>query len=143
MQTKAKIVLAGLAAVVALPLAGSLVMAQQQKTEDADKAQEPTYSCSIKVPQGTKDQDLATLAKIPLPRATQMAQAAVSGMVKQSGLENENGCLVYSVDIQSADGKFHDVKVDAGTGAVVHQETSAKQGTEREGPGEVENGKED
>lgn len=140
---QSKIMLAGLAAVVLIPLPAGLVFAQQQQKEDADKAQEPTYSCSIKVPQGTKDQDLAKLAKIPAAQATQAAQAAVSGTVKQSELENENGCLVYSVDIQSADGKFHDVKVDAGTGTVVHQEASAKQGAEREGPGEVEDGKEE
>jgi uncharacterized membrane protein YkoI len=135
-----KVLLATLAAVVAIPLAGGLVLAQN--AGNTDKKQEPMYSCSIKVTEG-QDKHLESLAKIPVAQAIRAAQAAVPGTVKQSSLENENGCLVYSVDIQSADGKFHDVKVDAGTGTVVHQETSAKLGVEREGTEEVENGKED
>lgn len=127
---RTKIVVAGLVAVVAIPLAGGLVLAQQ--TQKQDKVKEPTYSCSIKIPED-KNQDLKSLAKVCLAQATQAALAAVPGTVKESGLDDENGCLVYSVDIQSADGKFHDVKVDAGTGAVVHQDTSAKQGAEQEG----------
>jgi len=138
---RTKVMLAALAAILAIPVAAGFVLAQQK--ENVDQKQEPTFSCSIKVPQGTKDQDLAKLAKIPVAQATQAAQAAVSGTVKRSQLENENGCLVYSVDIQSADGKFHDVKVDAGTGTVVHQETEAKLGAEHEGEDEVENGQED
>jgi len=67
----------------------------------------------------------------------------VPGTVVRSSLDNENGCLVYSVEIQSADGKVHDIKVDAGTGTVVHQETSAQPGPEREGPDEAENSEED
>ena len=123
--------IAALVAVVAIPLAGGYVLAQQVDKPKTEK-QEPTYSCGVKVPQG-RNQDLKSLAKISLAQATQAAQAAVPGTVKESALEDENGCLVYSVDIQSADGKFHDVKVDASTGTVVHQETSAKQGAEKEG----------
>lgn len=65
------------------------------------------------------------------------------GTVLQAEIENENGCAVYGVDIKSADGKVHDVKVDAGTGAVVHQELGAKAGAEHEGEKEEEDGKED
>ena len=45
--------------------------------------------------------------------------------------------------IKSADNKIHDIKVDAGTGSVVHQELASKTGDEHEGENEVKNESED
>jgi hypothetical protein len=105
--------------------------------------QQPTYGCSIKVPPGGGDSNLDKLAKVPLAQATQAAQAAVPGSVLRSSLDNENDCLVYSVELRSSDGKIHDLKVDAGTAKVVHQETGRHAGDEHEGSNEGGNGAED
>jgi Peptidase propeptide and YPEB domain len=98
----------------------------------AQQPHEPAYSCSIKVPAGTKDADITRLAKVTEAKAKDAALAAVPGTVVRSEIENENGCGVYSVEIKAADGKVHDVKVDAGTGAVVHQDVGDQAGQEHE-----------
>ena len=90
-------------------------------------SQVPAYTCSIKVPE-PEPRDLSTLAKIKADRAMAAAQAAFPGTaVKKMELDNENGCLVYSVVLSNG----MDVKVDAGNGKVVHQESAGQE--EREG----------
>jgi hypothetical protein len=130
------VVTAGIALAVSGP-------ALAQGTPQTDRTRQPTYACTINVPQDADDASLARRAKITLAQATRAAQTAVSGTALRAGLDNENGCLVYSVEIHSADGKIHDVKIDAGTAAVLHQEAGSHPGTDREGPGEGENGAED
>ncbi|HKV45001.1 MAG TPA: PepSY domain-containing protein [bacterium] len=117
--------------------------ARAQGPRQAGQAQRPTLACSISVPRDANDASLAQRAKITLAQATQTAQAASPGEVLRAGLDNENGCLVYSVEIRSADAKIHDVKVDAGTAAVLHQQTGLRLEPEHEGSGERENGPED
>ena len=101
--------------------------------------QEPAYSSSIQV----KDQDreergerreqagerheergeagrLAALAKIDATQAVSAALAQVPGTVLKTELDNENGNLVYSVEIKTAKNEIKEVKVDAGNGAVLH-----------------------
>jgi len=99
--------------------------AQQQAQE-----QVPSYSCSIKVPE-PEPQDLSTLAKIKADQAMAAVQAAFPGAtVKRVELDNENGCLVYSVDLSNG----MEVKVDAGNGNVIHKEPAGREGHEgREG----------
>ena len=113
-----------------------------QHAQPSTHVQQPGYACSVAVRQGA-DRDLSSLAKVTLLQAIRSAKATVAGKTLAGTLDDENGCLVYSVAIRSADGQVHDVKVDAGTGAVVHQEVSAHQGTDYEGPGEGEHGAED
>jgi hypothetical protein len=105
--------------------AAALSGAQHQAQE-----QVPSYSCSIKVPE-PEPADLSTLAKIKADQAMAAAQAAFPGTaVKKMELDNENGCLVYSVVLSNG----MDVKVDAGNGAVLHQELAGQEGHEgREG----------
>jgi uncharacterized membrane protein YkoI len=92
--------------------------------------QVPTYTGSIKVPE-PEPRDLSTLAKIKADQAMAAAQAAFPGTaVKKMELDNENGCLVYSVVLSNG----MEVKVDAGNGAILHQELAGKEGHEgREG----------
>ena len=95
-------------------------------------ARNPTYTSSIQV----KDQDreehgerheeggeaaqLASLAKIEMTQATSAALAQVPGTVLKASLDNENGNLVYSVEVKTGANEIKDVKVDAGNGAVLH-----------------------
>jgi uncharacterized membrane protein YkoI len=108
---------------------GNAALAAAQQT----KAQAPAYNCSIKVPQ-PEPRDLSTLAKIKADQAMSAAQAAFPGaQVKKVELDNENGCLVYSVDLSNG----MDVKVDAGNGSVLYHEKADKEGHEgREGKDE-------
>jgi len=69
-----------------------------------------TYSCSrAPTPVSTPEQ------------ASAAALAQVPGTVKKVELENEDGNVVYGVEIKTANGES-DVKVDAGDGRVLHVE---------------------
>jgi hypothetical protein len=87
-------------------------------------AQAPTYTGSIKVPE-PEPADLSTLARIRADQAMAAARAAFPGaVVKKVELDNENGCLVYSVELSNN----MEVKVDAGNGAILHQELADQEG---------------
>ncbi|HLJ59404.1 MAG TPA: PepSY domain-containing protein [bacterium] len=120
---------------------GSPVLAQG--THQTTQVEQPTYACSIKVAPNANDASVVGQAKITLAQAQQVAQAAVPGTLLRSELDSENGCLVYSVEIRSATRTIHDVKVDAGTAKIVHQEIATRMGTEHEGASEQESGAED
>ena len=80
--------------------------------------QDPSYPCSIKVPK-PEPADLSALAKISAEQAMAAAQAAYPGSkVQKVALENENGCLVFCVNLSNG----LEVKVDAGTAAVLRHE---------------------
>jgi uncharacterized membrane protein YkoI len=117
----------------------------QQQVQD--NQQQPTYSASIKVANPQNDNDtevndaiekqneaaeseaLQAKAKITADDAKNAALKAVSGTVKKVSLDNENGNVVYSVEIQTASGVV-DVKVDAGNGQVLAQDRDNGEGNE-------------
>jgi uncharacterized membrane protein YkoI len=80
-----------------------------EKGEEADKAE------------GAESERLKSLARITPEQASAAALAQVPGTVKKIELENEDGNVVYGVEIKTADGES-DVKVDAGDGRVLHVE---------------------
>ena len=106
--------------------------ASKAQVKDRDREESPAYTASIQV----KDQDreergerreergegsqLASLAKIDIAQAASAALAKVPGTVLKAGLDNENGNLVYSVEVKTASSEIKDVKVDAGNGTVLH-----------------------
>jgi uncharacterized membrane protein YkoI len=96
---------------------------------DNDDSQDPSYPASITYTevdgQSEADEaaDLARLATISADEAQAAAQAVVPGTVDKVELDNENGAVVYSVEISDGNGGHIDVKVDAGNGNVVHQDT--------------------
>lgn len=114
--------------------------------------QQPAYTGSIKVanPQdnakdsgkNVKDNEaqesakLASLAKITPDEAKAAALKVVTGTVTKVSLDNENGNLVYSVDIKTSTGST-DVKIDAGNGKVLAQDN----GQDNEKAGETEKAK--
>jgi uncharacterized membrane protein YkoI len=90
--------------------------------------QSPSYAGSIAVDQalseGMSEADeaaaLAGQAKISLDQAKAAALAANPGAsVVKAELDNENGALVYSVELSNGS----DVKVDAGNAAILHTDT--------------------
>lgn len=99
----------------------------EMNDDSADQEQSPLlYTGSITVDEaafaGMSAADrcaaLSTLAKI-MPEAAQTA-AGVEGTVVKVELDDENGFLVYSVEL--SDGR--DVKVDAGSGSILHIEAT-------------------
>jgi len=97
--------------------------------------QQPQYSGSITVDeaqyQGMNEADeaaaLQTKATISAADAEQAALAANPGTtVVKTELDNENGVLVYSVELSNG----MDVKVDAGNGKVLHTEQAGNDATE-------------
>lgn len=121
----------------------SAVTATVNDEETADSnIQEPNYIGSIKVTDtNTKDEVSEStafqgLAKISQTDAETSALAKVQGTVVKTGLENENGYLVYAVSIKDAQGKIIEVKIDAGNGSVLTVEASdsaEEEGLEKKG----------
>ncbi len=94
---------------IMLPLAAS---AQEPTPTQSPDDPQPTYACSLKsgaTPTITADQaKAAALAANPGTTAL------------KAELDDENGCLVYGVELSNG----ADVKVDAGDGQVVHTEAA-------------------
>jgi len=75
----------------------------------------------------------AEMAKISLDSAVNAALQAVPGQVLGTELENENGYLVYGVEILKADRQIADVKVDAGDGKILKIDTGQNDNDSNEG----------
>jgi len=99
------------------------------ETDSGLDQQSPAYTSSISVGQTSNDGKsesgeaaaLASQAKISIEQAKTAALAANPGTsVVKAGLDNENGALVYSVELSNGS----DVKVDAGNGAILHTEAA-------------------
>jgi uncharacterized membrane protein YkoI len=109
--------------------------------QSAAQSQTPGYQSSIRLPDQGDDERaeaarLSSLAKIDAKQAMAAAIAKVPGTVLETKLDNENGNLVYSVEIKVASNEVQEVKVDAGNGAVLHVETG---GEEQDDAGERSN----
>jgi uncharacterized membrane protein YkoI len=74
------------------------------------------------------------MAKMSIDNAINAALKEVPGKAVRAELENEDGFLVYGVEIAKTDHQFVDVKVDAGNGKVlkIDQDQADKEGHERE-----------
>lgn len=116
----------------------------QADDKSGDQTQDPSYKSSVTAPEqnGQSEADessaLQSLAKISPDQARDAALAAVPGTADKVELDNENGNVVYSVQITDASGAKIDVKVDAGNGSVLHQDS----GQDANEPAETPNGQE-
>src|SRR5579872_6659524 len=97
-----------------------------QDTRQPEQVESTQYACSTMVPPNATEASVKGKAKISLVQAQRVAEAAVPGMLLRSGLDNENGCLVYSIEIRTGDSKIHEVKVDAGSSGILHQDISTE-----------------
>lgn len=138
MKNRSKRLIAGGAVAVGLTLgAGALAGAASQPSQTApdqqavevEGEQDPVLNGSI---QATEDESLSEvdeakslegLATISPADAEAAAVATVpGGTVRSVDLGNENGSVVYEVDISDANGQSVEVKVDAGNGDVLASE---------------------
>lgn len=88
--------------------------------------------CSIHPAKDTPVSDLRGLSKVSQENASKSALASIKARSKQithGNLEIEQGCLVYSFDIQISGKKgVEEILVDAGTGKIItHKHETAKQ----------------
>lgn len=99
--------------------------------EDGPDEQDPNYAgvATIAVDESTLPEDeaaeaaaLASMATVSQPDAEAAALAAVSGEIVEAELDNENGFVVWSIEVRDAAGTVHDVKIDAGNAAVLGTE---------------------
>jgi uncharacterized membrane protein YkoI len=119
------------------PASSAPAVAQESRT--GQDQQDPELNGSVQVPEqqhevndATEAQALQAAAKITPEQAKQAALAALPGTVGRVELDNENGSVVYSVEV-TATGTTTDVKVDAGNGKVLAQESSETDGTKETG----------
>jgi hypothetical protein len=87
--------------------------------------------------------DFPALAKLSPDQAVQKALAAVQGKVLKTELENENGFLIYGVEVVTADKTIMEVKVDAGSGKVLAMAPDKKDNEDRESGEDDDRNRED
>jgi uncharacterized membrane protein YkoI len=90
-------------------------------TEVADATEKATEAPEAVDP--NEQAKLQSAAKITQQQASDAALKQVSGTVKKVELEDENGVVVYGVQIVDASGKSFDVKVDAATGTAAQAQS--------------------
>ncbi|MBS4201418.1 PepSY domain-containing protein [Bacillus sp. FJAT-49732] len=75
-------------------------------------------------------------AKITKEESTSIAQTAVNGTVTEAQLEDEDGVVVYGIEITDSQGEKHDVKIDAKTGKVLKVEKGDQETSDDDHDGE-------
>ena len=83
---------------------------------------------------------LKALVTLTPEQATAAAIAAVPGTAGDVELENENGNVVYGVEVTTANGQV-DVKVDPGNGSILAQEDDRNDGESADDTEAVDNNK--
>ena len=102
---------------LALAMVGAVAMAAREKGEENEKKVE--YRSSIQVEPKLEDEKaLAKRATISREEAVRIAQTAAKGKVIEAAVENEDGNLVYNVEVKNGE-ETKGVIVDAGNGKVL------------------------
>ncbi len=89
--------------------------------------------------QGEQDGDDEMLtAPVTIGRAVDAAVARTPGYPNGAELENENGTVVWSVDVVSQDGKKYEVKVNGTSGVVISSQVDGQDDENEDGDGDGE-----
>lgn len=110
---------------------------QGEQNETSEGKETPENEAAEDQQEKAEAQQLQSLAKIDQAAAEQAALRAIPGTAKDAELGNENGYVVWEVEVAGDDGKLHEVKVDAGNGQVLQQEADdedSEQDEANEGP---------
>ena len=108
--------------------APSSASASNSKDDDRD---EKLIKGSVPI-NGTPQAEFPKLAKISSSQAVSAATAKITGSVASVSLENEDGFLVYTVEIISPKLGKHEILVDAGDGRVLTVQKRSKHFHEEE-----------
>jgi uncharacterized membrane protein YkoI len=84
----------------------------------SNKEIEPKVKGSLSA-RGISKANFPRTAKITASDATRIATLANGGSVLSVGLENEDGFLVYAVEVAGTNSGRHEILVDAGNGKVL------------------------
>jgi hypothetical protein len=95
-------------------------------------AQEIKHTARIRV-NNVNEGAFVDLANIPFESAVKTALKAVPGKVLKAELENEDGYLVYGIEVAKANRQIADVKIDAGTGKILKIDKDQKDSEDHEG----------
>ena len=126
MQRTAKI-LSALTLVTALGAGTAFAASKAYNLPDEVK------SASIKVPEDTETQaDFAKLARVSQHEAEAAALAVQPGEVVKARLNDEEGYLVWQIDVKHPKGTT-EIAVDAGNSQALAAETEENDGNEHEG----------
>jgi uncharacterized membrane protein YkoI len=99
-------------------------------TSPETEKQEPSYTGSVQAPKGTGTEDeaaetaaLAALAKLSEADAKNAALAKFPGAtVTKASLGDENGSVVWEIQLTDSSNVAQEVKIDAGNGAILATE---------------------
>lgn len=109
----------------------------------ADHDETEIHNGTIRI-EKQSEAEFPSMAKISMDQAVQQALASVQGRVLKTELEDENGFLVYGIEVVTADKDVMDVKVDAGSGKVLAMERDHRDDDEDHDVGEdKDRGRED
>lgn len=70
-----------------------------------------------------ESRELRSLAEVTIPSAAQAARETQPGQVTKVEVEDEEGYVVYEVELAGDDGAYYEMKVDAGNGDILKSET--------------------
>lgn len=85
---------------------------------------------------GVGQAEYPSLAKISPSEASRLAQGEVPGNILSIGLENEDGFLIYAVEVAGNRTGRHEVIVDAGNGKIISatpKSSGSRHGGEEDG----------
>ncbi len=82
---------------------------------------------TIRIDQQSEAQ-FPSMVKITMDEAVKKALTSVQGQILKTELEDEDGFLVYGVEVVTADSSIMEVKVDAGSGEVLAVERDKADG---------------
>lgn len=91
---------------------------------------ETANGTDVELSEAEEAASLEGLATVSPEQATAAALTAVPGTAGETTLEDEDGFVVYEVQVTAADGSVFEVIVDAGDGRVLAQEVDEPEGTD-------------
>jgi uncharacterized membrane protein YkoI len=129
-DVKKESIITGMVMLGLIALGGTAISAEQAN---------PAGSIQIK---NEEEAGFASMAKVSMDSAINAALKEVQGKVLRAELENENGYLVYGIEIATTGHQIVEVNVDAGDGKIlkVRNDQKEKEGHER---GDADRGHED
>jgi uncharacterized membrane protein YkoI len=121
---------------VGLGLLGGIALASDIELDDKNKDLE--VKSSIQVKDDISEQKEMSLAKIDVFEVCKLVKNHVAGKIINVNLENDEGNLVYHLEVIKDNGQNLELIVDAGNGKVLHEQID-KQDKEDEDDDEKEN----
>ena len=122
-----------LASLIMMSLASVALAKEHVSTSEKDAEKPIVGSISVK---NLSVKDYPAVAKVSSGQAAKAATDAVPGQVLSLGLEQEDGFLVYAVEVVNPDSGLHEINIDAGNGKILSNAKKGSKVSERDEDGE-------